>query len=150
MSKRKKATRIGKLEPRFAFFLNPYTDCRFTRCPGCEKRMRTRKEPFFIHVDPREPVVLNMTARYCPDCDLLILHRDVVEDLLVKAVEPYKPGVIGNDYLIIGTLERSLWRKHGSQLTLGPVLEQLHDFRDFVRYEVEPHGWLPNEDDEAK
>ena len=143
-------TRIGRLEPRFKFFLNPYTDWRFTRCPECEKRMRTRKEPFVVHVDPKQLAVLNMTARYCPDCDLLILHRDRVEDLLERALEPEAPNVIGNEYLVIGTLERSLWRKRGRHLTLGPAIEQLHDFREVVRYEPQRYGWVPGEDDEGK
>ena len=58
--------RIGDLEPRHQFFLNPYQDVRFTCCPGCEARMHSRKEPFLIHIDPMEMVVLNMTAHYCP------------------------------------------------------------------------------------
>lgn len=142
--------RIGRLEPRFVFFLNPYRDERFTRCPECGKPTRTRKEPFFIHIDPMEPVVLNMTGRYCPQCDVLILHQDVVEDLLVRALEPHKPEVIGHDYLIVGTLDRAAWRGRGSEPTLGPAIEQLHDFKEVVRFEAEHGGWVPSEDDEAE
>ena len=150
MADAEKATRIGRLEPRFKFFLNPYSDARFTRCPECEKRMRTRKEPFVIHVDPKQLVVLNMTARYCPDCDLLILHRDKVEDLLARALETQAPDTIGNEYLIIGTLERTLWHKGRSQLTLGPAIEHLHDLKDMVRYQPAHYGWVPKEGDEGK
>jgi len=147
MTGTEKAPRIGKLEPRFVFCLNPHTDWRFTRCPTCDKRMRTRKEPFFVHVDPMEMVVLNMTARYCPDCDLLILHQDVVEALLARAVGSRKPELIGNDYLILGTLERSLWRNRGSQPTLAQAIEQLHDFVEVVTIEPNRYRWMPNTDD---
>jgi uncharacterized protein with PIN domain len=38
----KKETHIGKLPPQYAFVLNPRTDVRFTRCPGCNQPMRQR------------------------------------------------------------------------------------------------------------
>ena len=151
MSEEKERGRyIGRLEPRYTFFLNPYQDHRFTRCPGCGERMRTRKEPFFIHVNPMESVVLNMTARYCPDCDLLVLHQDVVEGLLVWTFEQHKPEVIGNDYSIIGTVERSYWRKYKGQITMGPAIEHLHDFESVVQYSPLHYGWVPNEDEQDK
>jgi hypothetical protein len=28
--------RLGKQPPRYTFFLNPYTDARFSKCPKCE------------------------------------------------------------------------------------------------------------------
>jgi len=56
-----KLRRLGKLPPRFKFFLNPYTDVRFTTCPNCEGRTRQRKLPLVIHVDPQSPLSLNMT-----------------------------------------------------------------------------------------
>lgn len=37
--------RLGKQEPRYTFFLNPYEDVRFTSCPQCGRKMRQRKLP---------------------------------------------------------------------------------------------------------
>jgi hypothetical protein len=98
----KKRRQLGELEPRYRFFLNPYRDERFTRCPTCDQQTKARKYPFFVHVDPLEPVILNMTGRYCPDCDLLILHQDRVEGLLARLFAHYKPELMGNDYLVMG------------------------------------------------
>jgi hypothetical protein len=39
--------------------------------------MKARKRPFLIHIEPKHLLVLNMTGRYCPACDLIILHQDV-------------------------------------------------------------------------
>jgi hypothetical protein len=97
--RKKKSPQLGKLLPQYRFFLNPYQDFRFTRCPQCGRTMRNRKHPFFIHIDPQQPVILNMTGKCCSDCDLLILHQDKVEELLAVALMGSNPDVIGNDYL---------------------------------------------------
>ena len=106
----KKASHIGKLPCRYTFILNPYTDARFTRCPGCDQPTKVRKLPLFIHVDPLNPIVLGKTCRYCPDCDLLIVHQDELEAQLEALFEERDPSLVGNDYLVLGTVERQAWR----------------------------------------
>ena len=56
-------------------------------------------------------VILNKTCRFCPHCDLLIAHKDEVELHLAQLRAQMGPGVIGNDYLIVGTVERNDWRR---------------------------------------
>jgi YgiT-type zinc finger domain-containing protein len=138
-----KRPQLGELPPKHTFFLNPYRDERFTRCPMCSQLTKVRKKPYLIHIDPRQILVLNVSGRYCPDCDLLILHQDVVEDLMVRAFQERDPSLIGNDYLIIGTVERRGWRE-GDPKTL---LANLHDFREVVTFQLEP-GWAPAENDD--
>ena len=83
MAKRARASqsgpRLGKQPPRHCFFLNPYTDVRFTTCPQCRGKTSQRKLPLVIHIDPMQLVALNKTCRYCPRCDLLIAHQDELE-----------------------------------------------------------------------
>lgn len=142
--RKKKTPQLGKLPPHYRFFLNPYKDSRFTRCPQCDRKMRVRKHPFFIHIDPQQPVVLNMTGRYCTNCDLLILHQDRVEELLAAAMMGSNPDVIGNDYLVIGTIERKGWREaQKNPYGLKSTLEFLHDFKEYVIFEIEHYGWGP-------
>lgn len=146
----KEQGRLGKLPPLYIFILNPYTDARFTRCPGCERRMRQRKVPLFIHVDPFNPVVLGYTCRYCPDCDFLIAHQDQIEDLLTGLFAEHDPSVIGNDYLVMGTVERSVWRKGMKEpQSIGNMLEHLHDFKEVRTVEYQPAGWYPADEPEA-
>ncbi|MGD8626625.1 MAG: hypothetical protein PVJ34_18960 [Anaerolineae bacterium] len=143
MSKKEK-TRIGKLPPQYNFVLNPHTDARFTRCPGCDQRMRQRKVPLFIHVDPLHPVVLGYTCRYCPDCDLLLAHQDEVESLLANLFAAHDPSVIGNDYLVLGTVERKAWREGMKQAKgIDDMLAHLHDFKEVRTVEYRPAGWYP-------
>ena len=138
-----KPARLGKLPPRHRFFLNPYVDERFTRCPGCGDATKVRKKPFLIHIDPDVLLLLNMRGRYCPACDVLILHQNVVEDLLVRTFEQRRPDIIGNDYLILGTVEPAFWRKHKGKATAGPLFDNLHDFEQVVVYEPMRPRWMP-------
>ncbi|MFZ5915519.1 MAG: hypothetical protein ACOYZ7_01120 [Chloroflexota bacterium] len=134
--------RFGKLPPQYTFILNPYPDARFSRCPMCDQKMHQRKVPLFIHVDPFNPVVLGYTCRYCPDCDLLIAHQDQIEALLANLFAERAPSVVGNDYLVIGTVERAAWREGMKQPKgIDDMLAHLHDFKE-VRT-VRLAGWYP-------
>ena len=141
---RRKSTRLGELPPLYRFILNPYTEARFTRCPNCEQKMRQRKVPLFIHVDPFHPIVLGYTCRYCPDCDLLIAHQDQIEALLANLFAERDPEVIGNDYVVIGTVERKAWREGMKQPKgIDDMLAHLHDFKEVLAVEYQPAGWYP-------
>jgi hypothetical protein len=140
--------RIGKLPPKYIFILNPYTDARFTRCPGCDQRMRQRKLPLLIHIDPMHLIALNYTCRYCPDCDLLIAHQDEIEELLAALFAERDPSVIGNDYLVLGTVERQAWREGVKQpKSIQEMLEHLHDFKEVRTVEYQSAGWYPADDE---
>ncbi len=93
----KKMRQFGQLPPQYNFFLNPYENERFTRCPQCGAKMGQRKLPLVIHVDPMYPVSLNYTCKYCPTCDLLIAHQDEIEQLLAAMFEKHAPEAIGNE-----------------------------------------------------
>jgi hypothetical protein len=134
---------LGKRPPRYRFILNPYEDQRFTSCPRCRGKTRQRKVPLVIHVDPRDPVVLNKTCRYCLNCDLLIAHQDELEAELYLVFAKHKPEVIGNDYLVIGTLDRADWRRgRSTPLSVQEGLDRLHDFEEVLQIKV-TGGWGP-------
>jgi len=121
-----KEPRFGRLPPQYTFILNPYTDARFTRCPACDQKTKQRKFPLFIHVEPLNPIVLGKTCRYCPHCDLLIAHQDELEAQLEALFAERDPSVIGNDYLVLGTVERKAWRESMKQTKSIPeMLEHL-------------------------
>jgi hypothetical protein len=48
--KNKPVPRFGELPPRGKFYLNPYSEYRFTSCPICEKLRKGRK---FLHFTVR-------------------------------------------------------------------------------------------------
>jgi hypothetical protein len=148
---KKKERHLGKLPPQYTFILNPYAEYRFTRCPSCERKMSQRKLPLFIHVNPMNPVALNYTCRYCPNCDLLIAHQDEIEELLAGLFAELDPSVIGNDYLVMGTMEREAWQEGVKQPKGIPEMrEHIHDFKEVRTIRVQPGGWYPADMDPSK
>jgi hypothetical protein len=134
--------RLGKLPPRHRFVLNPYRDARFTTCPTCGGPTRLRKLPLAVHVDPTQLLVLNKSCRLCDGCDLLIVHRDELEAQLAAAFAQLAPEVVGNDYLVLGTVDRADWRRGTKgELTVGDLVDHLHDFADVLRLEPAPR-WV--------
>ena len=57
------------------FFLNPYEDAAFTKCPKCAGRTRVQKFPLVVHIEPSRLFVLNKQCRYCEGCDLIYSAR---------------------------------------------------------------------------
>jgi len=137
-----KPRRLGKRPPKHNFVLNPYVDVRFSRCPKCEAKTKVRKLPLFIHVDPMYPVALNKTGRYCPDCDLLIVHRDDLEEILLQMFPNRDPEAFRDQYLVMGTVERKAYRASlKSPKTIPEMLEHVHDFEAVWTVEYRPAGW---------
>ncbi|PYU92256.1 MAG: hypothetical protein DMG08_13330 [Acidobacteria bacterium] len=135
MTKQKTTTgRFGELAARHRFALNPHVDYRASRCPGCARPTRRRKFVLSIGVVPGHIVAMGKDCRYCPDCDVIIAHQDELEDLLAKLFADAAPEVVGNDYVVLGLVERRFWRQH-----LGRPADQ-SDFRrhvaDFRSYET--------------
>ena len=139
---RKEPRRLGKQPPRYRFFLNPYRDVRFTTCPQCGGKMRARKLPLVIHVDPMQMVALNKTCRYCPGCDLLIAHQDEIEGFLAAFFDDRQPEIVGNPYLVFGTEDRADWL-HGMRTPVSPLeaLKRVHDFTEVVVFKPMPR-WV--------
>lgn len=125
--------RFGDLPPRYSFMLNPYPEYRLSRCPVCEEKSGQRKTPLLIHVDPNHLIALNYTCRYCRNCDLLIAHKFDVEHILTELFRQHDPEIIGSDYLIIGTVEKSVWREGLEQPKA--IADMLPHARDFAKYE---------------
>lgn len=127
---------LGKQPPLYRFFLNPYPDVRFTTCPQCRGKTRLRKFPLVIHKDPIQTLILGKTCRYCPNCDLLIVHQDELEEQLAAYFSTTNPEMIGNDYLVMGTLDKPEWKQGMKDpLTLQEMLEHLHDFKEAVKFQ---------------
>ena len=142
-----KKQQFGELPPKYSFILNPYPEMRVSRCPHCEGKTGQRKIPLLIHIEPRHLIALNYTCRYCEPCDLLIAHKDEIEHLLSELFRQYDPQVVGNDYLIIGTVEKTTWRE-GLQRPKIPA-EMLSDVADFAEQHGElrltPAGWYKSD-----
>ena len=144
---RKEPKQIGKLPPRYFFALNPYKDTRVSRCPRCDRLTNARKFPLLIHVDGWGPFALGKTCRYCPRCEFIIAHQDELEEQLSHFFEQHCPDLIGNDYLVLGTVRLKAWKDglRGRKGDLGQMLEHISDFKEYLKLEMDPGGWGPAE-----
>ena len=138
-----KKSKFGELPPKYSFVLNPYPDCRWSRCPFCERKSGQRKVPLLIHVEPLHLIALNYTCRYCSHCDLLIAHKHELEHLLHDLFKQYDPGAIGNDFLIIGTVEKKNWREGLKQPKLAnEMLPRASNFKNYYQeLRITQRGW---------
>ncbi len=139
-----KKSQFGGLKPKYNFILNPYPDQRLSRCPFCEKKTGQRKTPLLIHIDPLHLIALNYTCRYCQDCDLLIAHRHEIEHLLTDLFLQFDPEVIGNGYLIIGTMEKGAWREGLKQLmAVDKIRPHVSEFATYYQeLRLTQPGWF--------
>ncbi len=144
-----KKTRFGGMPPKYNFVFNPYPDLRFSRCPFCNRKAGQRKVPLLIHVDPSRMIALNYTCRYCQHCDLLVAHKDEIEHLLHDLFNDYDPQAIGNDYLVVGTVEKGAWREGLKQpKAMAEMLPYVHDFKTYYQeLRMTQPGWYgPNQE----
>ncbi len=130
---------LGEQCPRYDFFLNTYQDTRFTICPRCQSKTRLRKFSLVVNVNPKHTAILDKQCRFCNSCDLLIVHQTQLEQRIATEFMTINPEAIGNDYQVIGTLDRAEWNQ-GKQdpLSVERVIAYLHDFNKVVSFERVP------------
>lgn len=135
--------KIGKLPPRFTFILNPHEHIRVSKCPICRLLTHMRKFPLLIYIDEWGLLALGKTCRYCSPCELIVLHQDELEAELVGTFERVAPDVIGNQYLVLGTVDKKWWKDGLGRVRDQPrdALEHLSEFKKVLG--LDPGGWRP-------
>ncbi len=128
----------------YRLFLNPYPDLAFTRCPQCDRPTKLRKYHLVVHVEPAQLLVLYKRCRFCEGCDLLIVKQEELESLMVYAVEQRDPTLVGNDCLLVGTLDKADGRRvQRNESNVGEVVDLTNVFRAQVEFEPPRWGWVP-------
>ena len=132
------------------FFLNPYEDAAFTRCPKCNDNTKIRKFPLVIHIDPQQLLLLNKKCRYCVKCDLIIAKKSEVESFMVACFEQPMPEIIGNNYLVMGVAERRDWLdSRKGKIPLSETIERMLVFKDVLNFEPVSDGWYREDENEG-
>ena len=129
---------------RHYFFLNPYGDAAFTKCPKCQSKTKIRKFPLVIHIDPQQLLLLNKKCRYCTKCDLIITKKSELESLMAACFEESNPQITGNNYLVMGVAERRDWRESKKgKMPQCETIERMLVFKGVLNFEPVQPGWYP-------
>lgn len=144
MSKNRDRKQFGSLPPKYNFSLNPYPEFKFSKCPDCQNKTGQRKLPLLIHVDPKNLIALNYTNRYCHRCDMLIGHIHEIEHHLTEMFLKIDQDVIGNNYLVFGTVEKKAWRENMNRpKPFDEMRQHIHDFKSYQNIRMTMAGWFP-------
>lgn len=144
--KKTKHPQLRDENTRHYFFLNPYNDAAFTKCPKCETKTMVRKFPLVIHIEPAQIFVLNKMCRYCTSCDLIIARKSEVEALMAASFQDKDPKIIGNEYVVMGTLEKRDWRARNTMSKDSrETVKRMRVFKDLLNFEPMPSWYRANE-----
>jgi hypothetical protein len=97
-------------------------------------------------------MVLGKTCKYCAKCELIIAHKHELEAELAYAFNRIAPEKVGNEYLVIGTVDKRLWEEgvKGGKPELDETLKKIADFKNVYSLTVEPGGWYPADEKKRK
>ncbi len=143
MEKNGERKQFGYLPSKYNFSLNPYPELRFSRCPDCQNKTGQRKLPLLIHIEPKNLIALNYTNRYCHHCDMLIGDKHEIEHHLTEMFLKINPKVIGNYYIVLGTVEKIAWGENVNQpKPFNEMLQHIHDFKSYQNICMTMAGWF--------
>ena len=74
-----------------------------------------------------------------------MVHQDELEEQLAHSLTQIAPEAIGNEYVVLGTIEVKAWREglRGREKQPAALLQHIADFKNVYELEYEPGGWYP-------
>ena len=74
-----------------------------------------------------------------------MVHRDELEDQLAHSLTQIAPEAIGNEYAVLGTIEKNVWHEglRGSEKQPAALLQHVAEFKNVHELEYQPGGWYP-------
>ena len=89
-------------------------------------------------------LLLNKQCKYCPSCDLIITKQSELKHLLTTSFSQINSEIIGNNYLVMGTAEKKVWKERNKQqMEPSEIIERMYAFNDVLKFNVIPAGWYP-------
>ena len=134
---------LGSLPARYSFVLSPHVRERFTRCPICNSPTRIRKLPLVVHVGHLEEprlIVLNKSCRLCVVCETVVVHRVELDRVIIAS--GFSAPADGQDYVVLGTVDRRTWRRGiAGDVQLADIRQHMADFKRYLKVDVVPAHW---------
>jgi len=128
--------RFGKLEPRYAFAVNPHRHYRATKCPRCHGKTFKRKFPLLVMSKYAPAIALGFTSVYCAKCEIIIVHKEEFEKELFLAFNKANPIAKNHEYFVVGTMLKEKWKLSLERSNaLQDMQEYVSDFREHISIE---------------
>jgi len=68
-------------------------------------------------------------------------HQNELDEIITRVFTVLNPEIVGNKYLVIGTLDRADWKRiDQKKLSIQDSIEALHDFKEEVMFKP-MGGW---------
>jgi hypothetical protein len=131
---------------KYRFFLNPYTDSAFTKCPKCDGKTKVKKFPLVIFIEKIKFVLnLNKTCKYCPYCELIIAKKSEFK----QVADAYR--VMIDDFFFFGTLPREIYVKYENKIMDSKgFLNIALSFKDVWDFTIQPEVSNPVNKSDSK
>lgn len=130
--------KVNEMKEKYYFFMNPYTDMAFCKCPKCGNATKIKKLPLTIAIEKKKIILnLNKTCRFCPYCELLIARKKEIEDILS---EKFGKKITEKDYFIMGTTEKSDYIE-GIVMRDENFFDRIYLFKDVWNFKI-TGGWM--------
>lgn len=121
---------------RHRFFLNPYPDHRFHRCPRCGQETHTRNRVLIVQAGPSLMAPVMTVCCFCANCDLLIAHQDEMEATLREMLPPREHEAIDGPLEVIGTVDRAQLGPGGLEdVTPGELFDAFRPISELVHFD---------------
>ena len=122
------------MEDKYYFFLNPYDNRVFNKCPKCENKTKQKKLPITIQMESEKTFLnINKTCRFCENCELLIVKQQEIEGMLAIA---FGKKINETDYCILGTLDENSFKEGIANPKSNNFLDTLRLFKEKWNFEV--------------
>ena len=76
----------------------------------------------------------------------MIVHQDELEHWLAVSFQERTTEIIGNEYFVLGTVDKATWRKQKKEsIPMGELAAYLHDFKEYLQISCFTGGWYPKD-----
>ncbi|OIO24555.1 hypothetical protein AUJ13_02355 [Candidatus Micrarchaeota archaeon CG1_02_49_24] len=131
-----------KMKERYYFFLNPYPDCAFSKCPKCDHATKIKKLPLTIAIKKRKMILnLNKTCRFCQSCELLIARKKEIEQILSA---DFDKKISEKDYFIMGTTEKLAYIEGAILIGDDTFFDNVYLFKNVWNFAPNRPRWMWN------
>lgn len=86
-------------------------------------------------------VALGKTCPSCEACEIIVAAQLAIADLIAELFKLVDLGVIGHEYLVLGTPARTAWRQRLFEpMAIDARLQPLAGFEGYLEIEFAPSG----------